>query len=94
MSEVESQIIKPALGAPEEHKVSDLSDDARALNFVREQVPSVRGKELLSYTTQVVAGISYVFHFEGHYKIKVWSKPFEKGFLQINLPHGVRINNF
>ena len=93
MSEVEAESM-PKPGAPVKHEVSDLSDDARALNFVREWVPSVASKKLLSYTTQVVSGNSYVFHFEGHYKISVWSKPFEKGFLQINLPHGVRINNF
>ena len=50
--------------------------------------------DVVSFTTQVVAGTKYTFIFSNYNgPISVWSKSWENNFLQITLPTGETISN-
>lgn len=61
--------------------------------FVRASVPDLAHANLVSFTTQVVAGTNYGFTFEGYEgQVIVWSQTWT-GLLQITLPNGNVISN-
>lgn len=84
-------ISHPILGC----KIGEDKDAKRADDFVRAKVPEVANAELLSYTTQVVAGTLYRFKYAGYKAgdIQVLSQQWNKEFLEITLPDGKVITN-
>ena len=48
---------------------------------------------LVSFRTQVVAGINYQFKFENVDNVTVWSQPWNNNFLEVTLPNGNKVNN-
>ena len=81
-------------GAPTEaHSPAELdADGTAALTFAQTHLEGAGN--LVSFRTQVVAGVNYHFKFANLANdVTVWSQPWNNNFLEVTKPDGSKVSN-
>ena len=66
------------------------AEEKQIASFVQSKVPLLANANVVFVRKQVVAGMNYCFTFDANPNNEycVWSKPWEKNFLQLTTPEG------